>query len=74
MAEIKYEVKEELGILSESPSGWSRQVNMVSWNDKDAKYDIRDWSPNREKMSKGISLTYEEILALKDILNKLELE
>lgn len=74
MAEIKYEVQEELGVLSESPSGWSRQVNMVSWNDKEAKYDIRDWSPNREKMSKGISLTYEEVLALKDILNKLELE
>ncbi len=73
MAEITYKITKEIGVLSESSSGWTRQINMVSWNDRDPKYDIRDWAPEREKMSKGISLTAEEVALLKDILNKLEL-
>lgn len=73
MAEITYKITEELGVLSESPSGWTRQINMVSWNDREPKYDLRDWAPEHEKMSKGISLTAEEVIALRDILNKLSL-
>jgi len=73
-AEFKYDVVEELGVLSENPSnGWKREINLVSFNDRGAKYDIRDWAPKREKMSKGISLTIEEAKMLKEILNNLEL-
>ena len=71
-AEFKYEIKEQIGILSSSPSGWNREVNMVSWNDREPKLDIRDWSPDNSKMGKGVSLSREETKALKEILNNIE--
>ena len=71
--EFKYEITEKLGILSENPNGWSRQFNMISWNDREPKFDIRDWAPGNEKMSKGISLTREEIKTLNELLNEMEL-
>ncbi|MCJ7690303.1 MAG: PC4/YdbC family ssDNA-binding protein [Clostridiaceae bacterium] len=73
MAEIKYEIKETLGALSESSKMWKKELNLISWNDKEAKYDIRDWSPEHEKMGKGVTLTADEVKLLRDILNKLEL-
>ncbi|MGI5888504.1 MAG: YdbC family protein [Oscillospiraceae bacterium] len=73
MAEFKYEIKDKLGVLSENPNGWSRQLNLISWNDREPKYDIRDWAPNNEKMSKGISLSREEAKALKELLNEMDL-
>ena len=68
MAEFTYEITEELGVLSESRSGWRREVNLVSWNGAAPKFDIRDWAPDHEKMGKGISLTAAEIEKLKEIL------
>ena len=68
MAEFKYEITEELGVLSESRSGWKREVNLVSWNGAAPKLDIRDWAPGHEKMGKGISLCSDEIESLKAIL------
>lgn len=73
MAEIKYEITKEIGILSENAKGWSKELNMVSWNDREPKYDIRDWSPDHEKMAKGITLSEEEAIALRDLLNGLNL-
>lgn len=73
MAEFKYEITERIGVLSQNPNGWERQLNMVSWNDREAKYDIRDWSPDGTKMGKGISLTHDEISILKGILDEMEL-
>lgn len=72
MAEFKYEITQELGVLSESKSGWTRELNMVSWNGAAPKYDIRDWSPDHEKMGKGISLSEEELETLRELLNELE--
>ena len=60
MAEFKYEITERIAVLSQSPNGWERQLNMVSWNDREPKYDIRDWAPEHEKMGKGVTLTEEE--------------
>lgn len=71
MAEFKYEITEEIGVLSESKGGWRKEVNMVSWNDKPAKLDIREWAPNHEKMGKGTSLSSEEVAKLKELLEKL---
>ena len=68
MPEFKYDITEELGILSESKSGWTREVNMVSWNGAAPKLDIRDWAPEHEKMGKGVSLSAEEVEKLKVIL------
>lgn len=74
MAEFKYEVTESIGVLSEAATGWSRQLNMVSWNDREPKLDIRDWAPEREKMAKGITLSKEEAIKLRDFLVGMDLE
>ncbi len=73
MAEFSYEIVEQIGVLSESSNGWSRELNLISWNGRDPKYDVRDWAPGNEKMGKGISLSKEEAKALKEILNGLDL-
>lgn len=73
MAEIKFEIKENIGMLSESAKGWAKELNLVSWNDKEPKYDLREWDPAHEKMGKGITLSVEELKKLKDILNGLEI-
>ena len=68
MSDINFEIKKELGVLSESTKGWQKEVNLVSWNGAESKYDLRDWSPNHEKMGKGITLNAEEVKALYKIL------
>ncbi|MDQ0300688.1 hypothetical protein J2S78_003156 [Salibacterium salarium] len=69
MADIKYEIIETVGIISESPKGWTKELNRISWNGREPKYDLRDWAPNKEKMGKGITLTKEEVLELKKLLD-----
>ena len=69
MSEIKYEILRTIGILSTSASGWAKELNLISWNDRDPKYDLRDWSADHTKMGKGVTLTKEELSALKDLLN-----
>lgn len=73
MPDIKYEIKQNIGTLSESPKGWKKEVNLISWNDKEPKYDIRDWDSEHKKMGKGVTLTAEELKKLKDVLNGMEL-
>jgi len=73
MAEIKYEITKKIGVLSTSASGWAKELNLISWNDRDPKYDIREWSPDREKMGKGVTLSKDELIALKALLNTIEL-
>ena len=73
MADIKYEIAKEIAVLSEGLKGWKKELNLVSWNGRDPKYDIRDWSENHEKMGKGVTLTEQELKALKDALGGLEL-
>ena len=71
MPEIKYEITEHLGVISETARGWTREVNMISWNGREPKVDVRDWSPEHDKMSKGISFTKEELQELAKIAAKL---
>lgn len=68
MADIKYEVVEHIGVLSESAKGWKKELNRISWNGAIPKYDIREWAPGREKMGKGVTLSEEEFTALKNLL------
>lgn len=68
MAELKFEITEHIAVLSESSKGWTKELNLISWNDPEPKYDIRDWSPNHEKMGKGVTLSSEEFNILKEIL------
>ena len=73
MADFKYEVTEKHGVLSESSKGWTKELRSISWNDKESKYDIREWAPDNEKMGKGITLSKDELKALKHILDGMEL-
>ncbi len=72
--EFKFEIVEEIGVISSSTSGWNREVNIVSWNEGKPKLDIRDWSADHLKMGKGISMTSEEIALLKSILEEFDLD
>ena len=73
MADIKYEIEKELGYISESAKGWKKELNLISWNGKEAKYDLRDWAPEHEKMGKGVTLTNDELKALKELLNSIDI-
>lgn len=73
MADIKFEIEKELGKISESSKGWSKELNLISWNGKEAKYDLRDWAPGHEKMGKGITLSYDELKGLKELLNSMDI-
>ena len=73
MADFNYEIIEELGVLSESSSGWTKEFNLISWNGRPPKFDIRDWSPDHEKMGKGITLSNEDIKSLREILKDVDL-
>lgn len=73
MANIKYEIIENIGALTESPKGWTKELNLISWNERTPKYDLRDWAPEHEKMGKGITLTKEDLKKLRDILNGMDL-
>lgn len=74
MDEIKYDIIETLAVLSEGKK-WKKELNLISWNEREPKYDIRDWTEEHDKMRKGVTFTLSELQALKDALNKLpELE
>ena len=73
MNEIKFEIIENIGIISESDKGWKKEINLVSWNDREAKYDVRDWDETHEKMGKGLTLSQDEVKKLRDILNTIDL-
>lgn len=71
MAEIKYEIVKQIGVLSKSAKEWTKELNLISWNGSAPKYDLRDWAPEHEKMGKGITLSETEIESLKKLLNSL---
>lgn len=71
MADIKYEIKENIGIISESSRGWKKELNLISWNGAEPKYDIRDWDSAHEKMGKGVTLTRDEAVELYKLLSQI---
>ena len=70
MREIQYEIVKEIAVLSTGDSGYTKEINLFSWNGKEPKYDIRSFSPNREKCGKGITLNADEAAALLKALQK----
>ena len=74
MAELKYEITEKLGVLSENAKGWTKELNMVSWNEHEPKYDLREWSPDHSRMGKGVTLTADELASLRDIIEEINLD
>jgi hypothetical protein len=74
MAEIKFEIIKHLAVLSEGAKGWTKEVNIVSWNNRKPKVDIREWDENHEQMTKGITLHKEDMINLKELLQDLDIE
>ncbi len=72
--DFSFEITERFGELSLAKSGWTMELNSVSWGGRPAKYDIRSWSPDHQKMGKGVTLTKEELVALKALLLSMNLE
>ena len=72
MAEIKYTIIKEIGVLSEGSKGWRKELNLISWNNGNPKYDIRDWAPEHEKMGKGVTLSKEELKQLESAIAKIQ--
>ncbi len=66
--DFEFNIVDEIGILSTSPKGWTKEVNLISWNGREPKYDIRDWAPEHEKMGKGVTLSKEEFEELRKLL------
>ena len=73
MAEFKYDIVKNFGSISDSNNGWVKEVNLVSWNEREPVYDIRVWQEGHEKLGKGITLTEEEIISLKKLLNEMDI-
>lgn len=75
MKGIQYEIVKEIAVLSQSDSGYTKEINLISWNGNEPKYDIRSFSPNREKCGKGITLTEQEVkMLLKELQTELKVE
>jgi len=73
MSDIRYEIIQKIAILSASASGWSKELNLISWNDREPKFDIRDWSGDGLQMGRGVTLTLNELITLREVLNSLDL-
>ncbi|NCC61665.1 MAG: hypothetical protein EOM12_12155 [Verrucomicrobiae bacterium] len=71
--EISFVIQNHLGILSTSKTGWTREVNVVSWNERPGRLDIRDWNPEHSKMSRGIGLNGSEVAYLSEILREFDI-
>ena len=70
MADIKFKITKHIGAIGDGSKGWAKELNMVSWNDRPEKFDIREWSPDHEKMGKGVTLNADEAKALARLLSK----
>lgn len=71
MADLVFEIEKTIAVLSTSAKGWQKELNLVSWNNRPAKYDLREWSPDHSKMGKDVTLSEEELQALKDALSNM---
>lgn len=65
--DITYEITKQCGVIAQTAGGWTKELNLISWNGRPAKYDIRDWAPDHSKMGKGITLSKEEAGSLFDL-------
>ena len=72
--EKDFEVAEHFGIIGPSPTGWKKELNMVSWNGNQPKYDLREWDEDHTHMSKGVTMNRDEVRSLTEILNGLQLQ
>lgn len=72
--EFSFKITEKIGEISKGKGGWSLELNLVSWGEREPKYDLRSWSQDHLKMSKGITLTKEDLASLRNLLNNINLD
>lgn len=72
--DFTFEITKNIGVVSEGKGGWKMELNLVSWGDRPAKYDVRSWSPDHQKMGKGLTLTKEELTSLGKLIASLPAE
>ena len=65
---FKFEIIKIIVTLSTERSGWTKELNLVSFNDAPPKYDLRTWDPDHQKMGKGVTLSKDEVAALREAL------
>ena len=70
--DFTFSIEKQIGVISQGKGGWQVELNLVSWSGREAKYDIRSWSPDHQKMGKGITMTQEELKTLARIINSME--
>ena len=68
--EVTFEIVEEIGVIATHSTGWKKELNLVSWNGGQAKYDIRDWDPGHSRMSRGVTLKEQEMRQIVELLRK----
>ena len=66
--DVTYEIVEHIGVISKYPTGWAKELNLVAWNGGSPKFDLRDWSPEHEHMSRGMTLHKDEAQKLMELL------
>ena len=71
MSDLDFEIKQSIACLSNTKNGWTKEINLVSWNGQEEKYDIRSWSNDHSRMGKGVTLTKEELISLREVLDEL---
>ena len=69
--DFSFSIEEHIGVVSQGKGGWQVELNLVSWSGREAKYDIRSWSTDHQKMGKGITMTKEELQTLGQIIGSL---
>ena len=72
--EFSFEIVKKIAVIAEGSKGWNLELNLVSWGGRPAKYDLRSWAPDHQKMGKGLTLSVDELKALRDLLSKTEIE
>lgn len=70
-SKLKFEIYRYVGKLSGVNNGWTKELNYVSWNDREPVYDIRAWNEDHTKMGKGVTVTAGEMEKLKKILEEM---
>ena len=70
MPEFEWKIVEKIAVLSTSAKGWTKELNLISWNNREPKYDVSEWNPDGTKMGKGVTLSAEEAAYLKKALNE----
>jgi len=69
---LLFHIKKQISVLFQSAKGWAKELNLISWNDKEAKYDLREWDAAHEKMGKGVTLRGDELKKFKDLVSSME--